>query len=305
MQSKQILPRHSLLLIVATAIIALATAMSYGINTLSSRQLREEAKLSASESTSSRQATSKTSTNSPLSSSSSTSPAVSSGSASGATTKTGAKSVSSSAGTQQIATNTASIPAPPSCVPSTTYKPVQALGISTSSPGLTQVIDPPFYYDVYGYTADQIRAQLDQCFPGATNSMGDIDAATTMWINFVYTVYTKPSGLCSLKDVAVGAHVGYLYPRWANSAYATAGLNSQWQTYAANLATHESGHKDITIDYASTIYNNLQTYPDTNCATIDQSAKNFANNLIGIMYLSQATYDSQNKHGLTQGVKFP
>jgi predicted secreted Zn-dependent protease len=185
-----------------------------------------------------------------------------------------------------------------------TYQPASVSNTPSPSVGLQEDVDQPQYYVVYGYTASQIRAELNQCSPVAT-SQGDFDAETSWWLKFTYDWYTKSNGLCALQNVGVVAHVTFMYPQWTNTAYSAAGLNAKWQTYMTNLTTHEQGHKTIALQYANTLLTQLQSYPDTTCTTIEQSANSYGNGEISALTQAENNYDTQTDHGATQGATFP
>ena len=232
---------------------------------------------------------------------------TSTGQSPGTPTSPSAKSTQTpkpSSGTPSPASTPAVAPTLQNCTKDTSYQAATALNISASAPGLTQTVEQPHYYTVYGYTASQVRTQLNQC-SGATQGASTYDALTNWWTNFAYNYYAKSSGLCALKDVAVGEHITFEFPQWSNTVNAEAGLNSKWQTYMSNLTTHEHGHRDLALQYSSTLYSGLVNFPDTNCGSIVQSANDYGNGIIASLNQVEANYDAQTNHGATQGATFP
>ena len=192
---------------------------------------------------------------------------------------------------------------PPACSKGT-YSAASASNTPHPAVGLQQIADQPQHYVVYGYTATQIRTELNQCTP-VTGNGSETDAQTNWWINFHYYWYAKSNGVCALENVGVVVHLTSIYPQLSTSVYTAAGLSSQWQTYLGNLTTHEQGHQNLALQYANALYGGLQNYPKTNCYTIQQSANAYANNEIAALNKAEVNYDSQTNHGATQGAIFP
>jgi predicted secreted Zn-dependent protease len=195
------------------------------------------------------------------------------------------------------------IPAPATCIKGS-YTPAAALSISatsTSSTGLKIVDDKSQYYRVYGYTAEQIRTQLNNCRPVSF----DGDAQVNWWLNFKYWTATDSVGKCYVSQVAVGLHLSEAFPVWTASIYDAAGLATKWQTYTTNLQTHEQGHKDIAKQYANALYSGLKNYPHTSCSTIISAVNSYGNSKVTALQTASNTYDTQTKHGATQGAVFP
>lgn len=192
-------------------------------------------------------------------------------------------------------------PQPSSCTPLQLVDSVP-LDISPSDFGLKQDIDT-HYYQVYGYTPNEVRAQLNAC--GAESAGEAYDAYTSYYINWTYNYQPVAAG-CNIKDVTVGAKIDFFYPKWEDPGNAQPGLAERWQTYMTNLETHENGHKDIALEGAKAILNSLLALSDS--ATCDD-AGNLANSTGQSIF---ADYDAQNKaydaetgHGATQGAVFP
>jgi predicted secreted Zn-dependent protease len=203
----------------------------------------------------------------------------------------------------QAPSSSPAIPSPATCT-SGSYQPAGALNISTSSPGLKQQIDAPTYYEVYGYTGAQIRSELNQCTP-VKGGAGDFDSETTWWTNYTYNYYTTAGGSCAMSSVAVGEHISFVYPKWTDSPYAAAGLNSQWQTYISHLTTHETGHQSLVLQYANSILSGLQNFVQSDCSTMVQAANSWADSQIAALNQANVNYDAQTGHGATQGATFP
>ncbi|MCL5407339.1 MAG: DUF922 domain-containing Zn-dependent protease [Patescibacteria group bacterium] len=175
--------------------------------------------------------------------------------------------------------------------------------ISPSNPGLKQDIDT-HYYQVYGYTPYEVRAQLNEC--GAKSGGEAYDAYTSYYISWVYN-YKPVAGGCNIKDVTVGVKVDFFYPKWEDPGNAQAGLAENWQRYMTNLITHENGHKDIAVEGAQAILNALLSLP--NSATCGEDVQSLVsstgNNIFADYNAREKAYDDETNHGATQGATFP
>lgn len=198
--------------------------------------------------------------------------------------------------------HTSSTPTPtPSACSKATYDAASASNTAAATQGLQQTVDPSQYYTVYGYTADQVRAEMNQCSPSVAGS-GDFNAFTSWWLNFKFVLSTPDTNnFCTVQSAGVVVHVTSSYPQWSTSAYAAAGLSTEWQTFISNLTTHENGHRDLATQYASQLYNGLLSYPSTDCSTASQSVTSYGNSQITALNQAETNYDSQTNHGATQG----
>ncbi len=185
------------------------------------------------------------------------------------------------------------------------YQPASGLATSSSAPGQRQVIDTPQYYTVYGYTANDIRVQLNKCTPLGGGTSVHYDGETTWYLNYAYDYQPDIYGQCYLTNVAVGLHVAFVYPSWQATQYTAAGVSSNWQNFLSKLDTHEQGHKSIAVQYANELYSGLQSFPHGSCNTTPQSATSYDNNKIANLNQSEADYDTQTNHGISQGAVFP
>lgn len=176
------------------------------------------------------------------------------------------------------------------------------IDINASNPGLKQDIDT-HYYQVYGYSAQEVRSQLNAC--GATSEGEAYDAYTSYYINWAFN--PKPvSGGCNITDLAVGAKIDYFYPKWEDPGNTQGDLVERWQNYMANLITHEEIHKDIAISGAQAIFDTLSSLPDSSdCSEALTLAGDTAHALFTEYDNKNKAYDEETQHGATQGAVFP
>jgi predicted secreted Zn-dependent protease len=198
------------------------------------------------------------------------------------------------------------IPTPTSCTPDT-YTPPSALDLANAQPGLTQTVDAPSQYQIYGYSSSQIESQIRQCAPNvsSTAASAEFAAETEYRLNWQYDVVVNGAGQCSLSNVKVGSHISMVVPLWRPSQYAAAGLAQQWQSFATGLLTHEDGHVVIDKQYAATLLADLQAFPATDCSSIGQLVTYLVNADVGVLNQANDNYDAATNHGATQGAILP
>ena len=162
--------------------------------------------------------------------------------------------------------------------------------------GLTEVRDSFQHYQVFGYTADQIVAQMAACSPVAPWGGEASYAISTRF------TYASSGGSCSTTSVKVGLHTTAIVPTWSNTPQAEAGLAARWNTYSAALMTHEQGHVDIAEQYASKTLSDLQAiHSAATCSALSSQLTTKANADIAALSQAEVDYDNQTQHGITQG----
>ena len=176
------------------------------------------------------------------------------------------------------------------------------LSISTDNPGVNQDV-VVHYYDIYGFTQNDLRAQMTACGPKQNGE--PYDAYASWYVNWRYN-YQSQGGQCSLRDVTVGVKVDLTYPRWQTPASFQQGLLDKWQRYMANLETHENGHKQNGLDAGSEILNTLSSQASASSCDEAATLANDSGYAIISKYGAQDTaYDDSTNHGATQGATFP
>jgi len=194
--------------------------------------------------------------------------------------------------------------APPTCAKDSFNVSPAPLNLAAGQNGVQQLVDVQ-YYQVYGTTAAQVQSQIKQC-----SQIGQTDesfAATTNYtVNWQYG-YNRDSasGLCVATDAAVGVHVSQVYPNWNYTAGADPAYAAKWRAFVSHLQTHETGHRDLDLQYASKIEQDLKNVQTADCQSFKQAADGVANADIAALDQANLTYDMQTKHGLTQGAIIP
>ncbi|HSX45959.1 MAG TPA: DUF922 domain-containing protein [Candidatus Saccharimonadia bacterium] len=193
--------------------------------------------------------------------------------------------------------------AAPTCNKSNLDLDPAAISLSPGQNGVSQVVDQPIYYQVYGNTAAQVQAQIKQCSQ-VSQSGEDFAAGTYYTMNWLYD-YTTDGLTCSIVNVAVGVHVGQVLPDWNPTASSDSGYAAKWRSFMANLQTHENGHRDLDIQYASKIKQDLKGLQGVSCSGIKQAADATANADLAALNWANDNYDAQTDHGQTQGAVIP
>ena len=202
-------------------------------------------------------------------------------------------------------TSSSPTPRPPVAQSSTTQAPparecvkahiAQPVGLPLAQDGLTQVVDAPKYYTVYGRTLDQIRFQLSQCSPTG------YFATTNYNMNWMYSTRRVRGELCAITQVRVGMHITTQYPAWQAYDQTSAQLTSQWQQLSASLVDHEQGHVARNLQTAQSLVTSLRAIPPTSCSQIKAHATSIVNDHFTRLKAAHNSYDAQTNHGQTQG----
>lgn len=193
------------------------------------------------------------------------------------------------------------VAAPQNCTQAS-YNPPAQINLLNQPTGLSQVIDPTAYYQVFGNTSAQIKAQLRQCAP-AINSTGDTNFSAETGDSLVWRYESTPigAGACTIGNIKVGLHLNMILPQWQPSGSEDSGLASSWQSLMSGLAVHEDGHVAIYQQYAQQLLTDLQSLPAADCASIEASvtAKSAAD--VAALNAANQAYDVRTNHGVNQG----
>ena len=203
----------------------------------------------------------------------------------------------SSSPTSYPTTNQTSYPEAQTCSQIET-PPASPQSLSTDNPGLQKNVDI-YYYKIYGYTANQLRAQIHAC--GPKDETGTWGAYTAYNINWRYD-YDDTGAGCGIKNVTVGLQVDMYLPDWQKSENFAAGLDESWSTYISALTTHENGHRDYDVDGAGKILNTLSNLGSYNtCTEVGDAADIKGYEILDEIKALNESYDTSTNHGSTQG----
>ena len=183
------------------------------------------------------------------------------------------------------------------CIPNGSYSSAPApLALSGRAPGLSVSHEGPYYYQVFGSNASEVRSQLLTCGP-----RGDFAGDASYSLNWQYALI-RPEGSesCVPTGVKVGLRTQVLLP----SRDGSLPLAREWNAFSAGLATHESGHVALSGQYASRLYATLQNYPPGDCYTMGPQVEAAARSVANELKAAQAQYDAATSHGAAQGARW-
>ncbi|MFZ1249140.1 MAG: DUF922 domain-containing protein [Candidatus Saccharimonadales bacterium] len=189
------------------------------------------------------------------------------------------------------------VPMPRSCT-GTPYIMAGALQTAQLKPGLTQVVDSPHYYTVYGSTLQEVRSAISSC--SLRQNATPYHASTAYALNWSYN-FALQNGTCSVTDVRVGLHVNQFLPNLGIDTTTPAPLAQAWSVYAQNLALHENGHTAITVQYAQKLTAALESSSALPCDSVSAQTKTLTDSYVTMLNAANELYDSQTNHGATQG----
>ena len=161
-------------------------------------------------------------------------------------------------------------PRPPKAPPGSVVAPISPVPVSplptTASPSPSAVIDAPggiacgatdtetiggvvvvtntTCFDVSGKTMAQLQTSIEANGPKVDDYRR---AGATRW-KLGWSFDLDDSGRCSVVAPKVKVTATYLLPRWTNPKDASAAVRRQWNRFAAEVKTHEEGHRDIAAD---------------------------------------------------------
>ena len=171
--------------------------------------------------------------------------------------------------------------------------------LDTFPPGVVGSTDVT-YYDIHGRTAAELVAEMRRA--GPKTSEGSFLGETQSPVR--WTWQTRSSGeSCQLSSIKVVVNSQITLPRWAPPADTEPGLFAQWNTFLADLATHEIGHKDISARGAKAILGRLHAI-NTSCASLNEEIRRRTDGIMTATRQEQVAYDADTRHGATQGAVF-
>lgn len=192
-------------------------------------------------------------------------------------------------------------PIVPNCTPSTSIGTADVPTISSKNPGVFQNTTTSTY-TVYGTTLNQISGQIHSCSPVILGS-DRFAGSTTYRMSWTYSIAQNQNNTCTVDNVSVGLGIHYTMPSW-EQAGANASIIGQWQTFYANLFTHEEGHAIIARQHADAIVTQLKAIAPMDCNQIISVASARADAIRAQLDAANEQYDSSTNHGDTQGAHF-
>jgi predicted secreted Zn-dependent protease len=164
-------------------------------------------------------------------------------------------------------------------------------------------------YSVEGATAQELRAALDALGPlagraGASGGAGRYDGLTDWSLRWSYR-YQRAGGSCSLASATVTLDIVVSLPV-PRGAGLPPQLADRWQAYAMALESHEAGHVERERTLAAMFVTDLEETPaGPDCAELGGRLNALGESYIERIRLSDASYDAETNHGVSQGASFP
>lgn len=164
-------------------------------------------------------------------------------------------------------------------------------------------------YSVAGATAPELRAALDTLGPlagrlAASGGAGRYDGLTDWSLRWAYR-YQRAGGSCSLASATVTLDIVVSMPQHRGAAMPPQ-LSDRWQAYAMALESHEAGHVERERTLAAMLVTDLEEAPaGPDCAELGSRLNALGESYIERIRLSDASYDAETNHGVSQGAFFP
>lgn len=191
------------------------------------------------------------------------------------------------------------------CVPYSGSLTPSAVPLSDGSTGLTQQIDQPSSYQIFGRTSDTLRSQIRQCAPLSAGDDSRYAAETTYNLTWRYQYINVGNDQCQVANASVGIHVSQILPVWRPDSKTSPKLVAAWNTFATALNTHENGHVGLDLQYAQNLLNDLRSLPATPCSQIQEAVRHLTDSDSAMLAQANDNYDSTTNHGATQGAILP
>lgn len=158
------------------------------------------------------------------------------------------------------------------------------------------------YYRIEGATTAALQAGLEQIGRPTTGGGGYGYTQTEHRWHYRFA----PSGNgCRATAVAVESDIRITLPQWEPPAGAPAQLIVEWRRFHRALAQHEEGHAAIGVSAAQVIAARLWAVSIPSCTHFPRAADQVAQDDIQAEHQAHQAYDSQTRHGATQGAVFP
>jgi predicted secreted Zn-dependent protease len=171
---------------------------------------------------------------------------------------------------------------------------------------MPQIYQTRHYYQIRGFTADDLRNQMNSL--GFLENNQRYDAKTSWCINWHSDCYCSGSSQnqCYANSAQVTVHISTTLPEWENQYSAHSSLQAKWQNYIARLSIHEQGHEENGKETAFDMEKELLNVPPMpNCQSLQAALTRIAQQIIQQHNQWDVNYDQSTQHGRMQGAIFP
>jgi predicted secreted Zn-dependent protease len=166
-----------------------------------------------------------------------------------------------------------------------------------------EVLEKYEYYEINGNDATQLRREMSR--NGIKWGDGKTyDALTTWNIKWDYDCKSTESR-CRIDALKTKVNIVFRYPKWAQTDSASQQLLTRWNSYMANLITHENGHRDMAIEHTADFARAASELSASSCDELDRKVEALGNERMAKLNADERDYDAVTVHGTTQGAVFP
>lgn len=177
------------------------------------------------------------------------------------------------------------------------YQKPKAITLNALQPGLQYSEDEPQFYTIYGSTVDDLRTAIMNC--EARKQSGDYHALTTYVLNWQYDTVAS-AGQCTLGNVKVGLATNQYLPRLAKNQILPNEDRAKWDSYYANLVSHENEHLALDKQYAADLHNALLNL-SAPCSSLQTTVDAIIQSHVQLLNSANSQLDSQTNHGANTG----
>lgn len=158
------------------------------------------------------------------------------------------------------------------------------------------------YYDVFGSSRDEIRANMEQ--KKKSTFLEGHDAATLSQTTVNFST-RQLADKCEAVLTQFDSSITYVYPRWTPLSNVSADLTDRWNAFMTTLKIHEEGHAKIEVDRINLFFKELKSFPESkNCQEFDRAWRAKADAFDAESLQLGAEYDRATNGGRTQGTIF-
>ena len=160
------------------------------------------------------------------------------------------------------------------------------------------------FYSVAGDTVERLWADVMARTPVAQD--GRKFVAHTRWqVNWRFW-WQSQGEHCDISKVNTQLDVTYTLPRLAPSSTMPDSVSDRWNRYYTALFEHEQGHKDLGLQAAQAIEQQIANMgPRNDCDQLERDANRIARTVIDEYSRIEKAYDLDTNHGLNTGAVFP
>ena len=160
------------------------------------------------------------------------------------------------------------------------------------------------YYSIDGASEKELVCQLQE--KGCHASDGRTYDSVTRWhITWDYD-YDRTERGCAAEDFKASVDITYRFPLWLPADTAPESLIENWSRYIMNLELHERGHRDMAVDAAMVLSQDIANLPPfERCRDLDRAISSLVRDRTAKLNASSVSYDDTTSHGSTQGASFP